>query len=62
LKTDEWHTLLVVVEGDALRATIDGQAIGQFKSEGIAHPTKRTLRLGVNKSAWVDDVQIWKLK
>lgn len=62
LKAGEWHTLLVVVEGDAMRATVDGSLVGQFKSEGIAHPTKRMITLAVNKSAWVDDVKVWKLR
>ncbi len=62
LKAEDWHTLLVIVEGDTMRATVDGKAIGQFKSEGIAHPTKRWITLSVNKSAWVDDVKAWKLK
>jgi hypothetical protein len=62
LEADQWHTMLVVVEGDVMRATIDDKAIGQFKSEGIGHPTKRMITLAVNKSAWVDDVKVWKLK
>ena len=62
LKADDWHQLLIVVEGDTMRATVDGKAVGEFKSEGFAHPTKRTLRLAVNQSAWVDDMKVWKLK
>ena len=62
LNADDWHELLVVVEGDVMRATIDGKPIGEFKSEGIAHPTKRVITLAVNKSAEVDDVKVWKLK
>lgn len=62
LAPDKWHTLRVVVEGDTMRATIDGQFVGQFQSEGIAHPTKRMITLAVNKSAWVDDVKVWKIK
>ena len=62
LEADQWHELLIVVEGDVMRATIDGKAIGHFQSEGIAHPTKRVITLAVNKSAWVDDVKVWKLR
>jgi hypothetical protein len=62
LKADQWHELLIVVEGDVMQATIDGNVIGEFQSEGIAHPTKRMITLAVNKSAWVDDVKVWKLK
>lgn len=60
--SEDWHTLLVVVEGDTMRATIDGKPVGEFKSEGIAHPTKRMITLAVNKSAQVDAVKVWKLK
>lgn len=62
LKAEDWHTMLIVVEGNVMRATIDGKAIGEFKSEGIAHPTKRMITLAVNKSAKVDDVKVWRLK
>lgn len=62
LKADTWHELRVTVAGDVMRAAIDGTAIGQFRSPGIAHPTKRMITLAVNKSAWVDDVKVWKLK
>jgi len=62
LKPSAWHTLLVVVDGDVMRATIDDKPIGEFRSPGIAHPTKRMLTLAVNKSAWVDDVKVWNLK
>ncbi|HEX4148331.1 MAG TPA: hypothetical protein VHY20_05060 [Pirellulales bacterium] len=62
LTADAWHRLLVVVEGDQMRVTIDGKPIGEFKSEGVAHPTKRIITLGVGKNAWVDEVKVWKTK
>jgi hypothetical protein len=62
LKADDWHTLAVTIEGDTMRALVDGKDIGQFSSEGIAHPTKRVITLAVNKSAEVTDVKVWKLK
>jgi len=62
LAADAWHTLLVIVEGDVMQATVDGQPVGQFQSEGIAHPTKRMITLAVSKSASVDDVSVWKRK
>jgi hypothetical protein len=62
LAAGEWHTLLVVIDVDVMRVTIDGKVIGAFKSTGIGHPTKRMITLAVNKSAWVDDVKVWKLK
>jgi hypothetical protein len=62
LAAKTWHTLLITVEGDQMRATLNGQIIGTFQSEGIAHPTKRMITLAVNQSAAVDDVKVWKLK
>ncbi|MCC9608310.1 DUF1080 domain-containing protein [Blastopirellula sp. JC732] len=62
LEADKWYTLKVVVAGDVMKATLDGKPVGEFQSEGIAHPTKRMITLAVNKSAAVDDVKVWKLK
>ena len=56
-----WHEMLIVVQGDVMRFSLDGKLIGQLKSEGIAHPTKRMITLAVNKTAVVDDVQVWAL-
>ncbi len=60
LETGKWHDLLVQVDGEKLSVTINGKIIGSFESEGIAHPTKRMLRLSVPKNAVVDEVRIWK--
>ncbi|MFV1995593.1 MAG: hypothetical protein ACC661_09155, partial [Verrucomicrobiales bacterium] len=58
LAPDTWHQLEVRIEGDRMEVRIDDEKIGEFSSPGIAHPTKRRLRLAVNKSAWVDDIEI----
>jgi hypothetical protein len=60
LKTGEWHTLVVKIAGDELSVILDGRPAGAFKSPGIAHPTKRMLRLAVPRQAVVDDVQIFR--
>lgn len=60
LTPGEWHDVEVHVDGDTMVVKIDGEVAGEFSSEGIAHPTKRKLRLAVNNQAWVDDVRIWK--
>ena len=60
LDVGKWYDLLVTIEGDTLTATIGGEEVGSLTSEGIAHPTKRMLRLAVPKNAVVDDVKIWK--
>jgi hypothetical protein len=62
LETGKWHDLTVKIIGDELSVTINGQIVGSFQSPGIAHPTKRTLRLAVPHNAVVDDVKIWRKK
>jgi hypothetical protein len=59
---NEWHDLLVSVAGDEITVVIDGEEVGRFPSPGIAHPTKRLLRLAVPRNAVVDDVKIWRKK
>lgn len=60
LALNEWHTLLVKISGDELSVTIDDRPVGSLKSPGIAHPTKKMLRLAVPRNAVVDDVKIWR--
>ena len=60
IETGKWHDLLVRVAGDDLSVTLDGKVVGNFRSSGIAHPTKRMLRLAVPRNAVVDDVKIWR--
>lgn len=55
----KWHELQVKMEGDEISVAIDGQAVGNFRSPGIAHPTKRMLRFSVPRNAVVDDVKIY---
>lgn len=57
-----WHSLSVKIEGETISASVDGHPVGSFSSPGIAHPTKKTLRLSVPKSALVDDVQFYQAK
>jgi len=60
LEAGKWHDLLVQVAGDKMTVSINGKEVGSFESEGIAHPTKRMLRLAVPKNAVVDEVRIWR--
>lgn len=59
IQVGKWHKLRVDVDGDRLSLSIDGDPVGTFASEGIAHSTKRTLRLAVPRSAVVDDLKIY---
>ena len=58
----EWHQLLVEIQGDRVNVTIDGEEAASFQSEGIAHPSKKLLRLAVPRNAVVDDVKIYRKK
>ncbi|KAG1647517.1 hypothetical protein GQR58_030531 [Nymphon striatum] len=60
LETGKWYQLIAKVAGDTLSISIDGNEVASFSSEGIAHPTKRMLRLAVGKQAVVDEVKIWR--
>ena len=56
----KWHELQVSVSGDTLSVAIDGKEAGSFSSPGMAHPTKKMLRLSVPNNAVVDDVKIYR--
>jgi hypothetical protein len=58
----EWHEVLLVTEGDEMRITMDGNLLGTHRSEGFGHPNKRWFSLGINSTAWVDEVKVWKVK
>lgn len=62
LKADEWHDLVVKILGSSMTVSLDGKKVGSFNSPGIGHPTKRRLRLAINKNAWVDDVKVVRHK
>lgn len=56
----QWHEAEVTIRGDTLAIAVDGQPLAALKSPGIAHPTKRLLRLAVPRNAVVDDLRIWR--
>ena len=61
LETGRWYTIEAKVVGDQLSVSIDDKLVGTFTSEGIAHPTKRMLRLAIHRNVVVDDVKIYSL-
>ncbi len=60
ISVGQWHDLLVSIVGDTLSVSVDGKFVGELKSPGIAHPTKKLLRLAVPRNAVVDDLRIWR--
>lgn len=47
-KKDEWHELLIRTKGSTVSVLIDGEAVGEFESEGIGHETKSLVSLTTN--------------
>jgi hypothetical protein len=60
VKIGAWHEAEVKVRGDRLSISVDGKPVAELSSPGIAHPTKRMLRLAVPRNAVVDDLHIWR--
>ena len=58
LEKGKWHDLLVKITGSTVTVSIDEKLVGSVTSEGVAHPTKRMIRLSVPRQAWVDDVKV----
>ncbi|MDC0302816.1 LamG domain-containing protein [bacterium] len=61
IEAGKWHTLSVTIKGQTMTVFINDKEVGSFTSEGIAHPTKRTLRVAVPKKAIIDDLKIYSL-
>jgi len=62
LTVGKWHEVEAVIRGDKLSVSLDGRPVAELVSPGIAHPTKRMLRLAVPRNAVVDDVRIWRIE
>jgi hypothetical protein len=62
LEPNKWHTLSVTIKGKTMTVLINDQKAGSFTSEGIAHPTKRALRVAVPQKAVIDDLKIYSLE
>jgi hypothetical protein len=45
----EWHTLVLQTKGEEVSVSIDGKAVGSFKSEGIGHDHKTLVSLTTNQ-------------
>lgn len=61
LETGQWYHVAAEVVGDTMTVSIDGEEVASFSSEGMAHPTKRLLRLAIKRNVVVDDLQIYSL-
>ena len=59
LETGKWYTAVAKIVGDTLSVSIDGREVASFSSAGIAHPTKRILRLAIHRNVVVDDIRIY---
>jgi len=62
LEAGQWHNLVVTLKGDTMKIVINDKEVASFSSAGIAHPTKRVLRVAVPKKAIIDDLKIYSLQ
>ena len=49
LTQQDWHTLVIRTKTDEIAVSLDGKAVGAFKSEGVAHETKTLVSLTTNQ-------------
>ena len=49
LKLQDWHTLSITTKGEEVSVSIDGKAVGSFKSEGVGHDHKTLVSLTTNQ-------------
>ncbi len=49
LTLSEWHTLSITTKADEVSVSIDGKAVGSFKSEGVGHDHKTLVSLTTNQ-------------
>ena len=62
LSVGKWHEVVATIQGDTISVAVDGQPVADLSAPGIAHPTKRMLRLAVPRNAVVDDVEIRRIR
>ncbi len=49
LTLQDWHTLLIRTKANEIEVSLDGKAVGAFKSEGVGHETKTLVSLTTNQ-------------
>lgn len=49
LTQQDWHSLLIRTKNDEVEVSLDGNKVGSFKSEGVAHATKTLVSLTTNQ-------------
>lgn len=60
LEAGKTYLFCVETVGDEMRVSIDGKVAAFLKSDGIGHPTKSKIELGVaGKSGWFEDIKVW---
>ncbi|QDT07350.1 hypothetical protein K227x_57770 [Rubripirellula lacrimiformis] len=58
----QWYDVAIRTQGDLLTLFVDGKEMGELRSPGISHPTKRKLNIGAKTtSPDFDDLQVHSL-
>ena len=55
---DEWHTVVVIHEGDQIRATIDGIGINRARDAVLTEGGRAGVWSAGNSTSWFDDIAI----
>ncbi|MEM7698181.1 MAG: hypothetical protein AAF236_07240 [Verrucomicrobiota bacterium] len=55
-----WHQIKLSISDETLVVELEGTTLGEASFPSIAHPTKRKLRLGIQREAVIDDVKVFR--
>ncbi|MFV0444618.1 MAG: hypothetical protein ACK5Q5_13695 [Planctomycetaceae bacterium] len=62
IEQQRWYDMTIVIQGDVMQVTLDGQKLGQLQSSGLAHRTKTSVHFSVNgPRAAFDNVRVTRL-
>jgi hypothetical protein len=61
VEKDQWHEVIIHIQGATMTTYLNQQKIDSFSSEGIDHAVKQNLAFSVSGKAEIDGMRIWSL-
>lgn len=61
IELNQWHDLVVTIQGDTMSVELDDQKVGSFSSPGMDHPQKDMIRFSASREVRMDDVKMYSL-
>ncbi|MDO5986211.1 hypothetical protein Q4Q39_02235 [Flavivirga amylovorans] len=58
---NDWHQVSILYLEDTIKIYIDNQFVGQFTSDGFAHPIKADFGFAVWGKVQIDNLKIWSI-